>query len=143
MVFVSIAKVRSKYHSKADIVLEYVGRVERERMSASILAQAAALLGPGERIATEEDRLAREEQQKAQLQGQQPKKIFDVAAIKGKIEEIRYKPAAGSKHVPWIESLAITAAKPLDKTAVHEDVKREEAFLQQCTFSFILVLSEQ
>eukprot|EP00392_Amoebophrya_sp_AT5.2_P001556 g1558.t1 len=101
-------------------------------MSASILAQAAALLGPGERIATEEDRLAREEQQKAQLQGQQPKKIFDVAAIKGKIEEIRYKPAAGSKHVPWIESLAITAAKPLDKTAVHEDVKREEAFLQQC-----------
>ncbi|CAD7925468.1 unnamed protein product [Amoebophrya sp. A25] len=96
-------------------------------MSASILAQAASLLKPGERIAKHGEASGEASSSKPEA----PKRICDAPAILLKRDEIKYKPAAGQKHVPWIETLAVTAAKPLDKTEAEEDVKREQSFLAQ------------
>jgi len=103
-----------------------MGQIEYCKMSASILAQAQALLAPGERIATGEDSSIGKQTKPAG-----PKRICDVPALLSKRDEIKYKPAPGAKHVPWIETLAITALKPLEKTSADEDVKREQAFLAQ------------
>ncbi len=59
--------------------------------------------------------------------------IRDSAALESKLEEVRYKVAPG-KHIPWVETLAITAAKPMEAVGANEDVKREDIFLQQSTY---------